>query len=136
MNVNSFFIKLKGKYIRYQHNLLENLKYKIKIKKLKKQIGKIVPFTKTTHINDKTVAIIEPNPFHAETIPGYIKYFIDLGYNVDVFLTIENAYEKPFILMPQKFRLFIGEQKSIQEWLRYKNMINYSVIYFNTLIHK
>lgn len=135
MKINSVFKKLEGKYIRYQHNLLENLKYRIKIKKLKKQIGKIVPFTKTTHINDKTVAIIEPNPFHAETIPGYIKYFIDLGYNIDVFLTIESAYEKPFILMPQKFRLFIGEQKNIQEWVRYKNMINYSVIFFNTLIH-
>ena len=37
----------------------------------------------TIDIKTNTILIIELNEFHHECTPGYAKYFIDLGYNVD-----------------------------------------------------
>ena len=39
------------------------------------------------NIINKTVLIFEPEFFHHECTPGYTKYFLDLGYNVDIILT-------------------------------------------------
>ena len=39
-----------------------------------------------TNIIKGTVLIFEPNIFHHECLPGYSKYFVDLGYNVDLLL--------------------------------------------------
>ena len=39
-----------------------------------------------TDITKGTVLIFEPNKYHHECLPGYSKYFIDLGYNVDLLL--------------------------------------------------
>lgn len=135
MSINNLLKKVIKKCNNYTIRLLTYIQYRNKISKLRKQIKTITPFTKTTIISNNTVAIIEPNPFHAETLPGHIKYFIDLGYNVDVFICIENAAEKPFILMPQKFRIFIGKEQDIQKWISYKNMVNYSSIFFSSLVY-
>ena len=134
-NRNSIFYIIIQKYLKIIYKYFAFIKYKQNIKRLKKRIGTINSFTKVTLIQNNSVALIEPNPFHAETLPGYIKYFTDLGFNVDVFISIENAYEKPFILMPQKFRIFIGEGKNIQKWMSYKNMKDYSHIFFSSLIY-
>lgn len=37
-------------------------------------------------IDLKSVLILEFNPYHFECLPGYTKYFIDLGYNVDIIM--------------------------------------------------
>ena len=37
-------------------------------------------------IKKNTILIIEPNLYHQECIPGFSKYFIDLGYNVDILM--------------------------------------------------
>ena len=42
-------------------------------------------FDKSIKINN-TILIFEPNKYHHECLPGYSKYFIDLGYNVDILL--------------------------------------------------
>ena len=39
-----------------------------------------------TDITKGTVLIFEPNKYHHECLPGYSKYFIELGYNVDLLL--------------------------------------------------
>ena len=41
-------------------------------------------------IQRNSVFIVEPNPYHGEIIPGFIKYFQDLGYNVDLYWRYEN----------------------------------------------
>ena len=38
------------------------------------------------NIKNNTVLIFEPESFHHECTPGYTKYFLDLGYNVDIIL--------------------------------------------------
>ena len=35
-------------------------------------------------IEKKTVLILEANRYHYECLPGYSKYFIDLGYKIDI----------------------------------------------------
>ena len=39
-------------------------------------------------IKTNTILLFEPNPFHQECTPGYTKYFIDLGYDVDVLIHV------------------------------------------------
>ena len=55
---------------------------------LKKRIIKkhnFIEFFNNT-INKKTILIFESRNFHNECTPGYTKYFIDLGYNVDILM--------------------------------------------------
>lgn len=37
-------------------------------------------------IQPKTIVVFEPNPYHLECMPGFIKYYTDLGYNVDILM--------------------------------------------------
>ncbi len=39
---------------------------------------------KNNGVREHSVLIIELNRVHAETAMGYTKYFLDLGYNVDI----------------------------------------------------
>lgn len=36
-----------------------------------------------TPVYEKSILLLEPNPFHGECMPGLVKYFQDLGYNID-----------------------------------------------------
>ena len=48
------------------------------------------------------VLIIEFNPWHGETLPGYVKYFQDLGYSVVVVTKYHVYKENPFCRMVEK----------------------------------
>ena len=53
-----------------------------------------------------SVLIFEPNPYHHECMPGYAKYFSDLGYNLDV-LIIKGNEDSLSLFEPQdKLRIF------------------------------
>ena len=49
---------------------------------------KIKPFYELFNITiqKNIILIIEPNIYHHECTPGYSKYFIELGYNVDILM--------------------------------------------------
>ena len=49
---------------------------------------KILPFynLSISEIKNKTILLFEPNEYHHECLPGYAKYFIDLGFNVDILM--------------------------------------------------
>ncbi|ORX76892.1 hypothetical protein BCR32DRAFT_329139 [Anaeromyces robustus] len=57
-------------------------------------------------VKENTVIIFEPNTHHQECIPGFAKYFIDLGFNVDILLN--KGYEDAlFSFYPdEKLRVF------------------------------
>jgi len=55
-----------------------------------------------TPIKKHTVLIAEPNVCHFEVIPGYIKYFRDLGFNVNVLLSNSTKKYKIFELINDK----------------------------------
>ena len=48
-------------------------------------------------IPDNTILLFEPNTCHAECIPSYIKYFIELGFNIHLITSKKNIEENPFV---------------------------------------
>lgn len=61
-------------------NLSNNTKNSIEVKSFYELLN--------TTIKKNTILIFEPNKYHHECTPGYAKYFIDLGYNVDILMHI------------------------------------------------
>jgi glycosyltransferase involved in cell wall biosynthesis len=49
-----------------------------------------------TPVRPNTILVAEPNNCHAETMVGYAKYLLDLGYNVDILQTRTNFLENAF----------------------------------------
>ncbi len=79
--------------------------------------------------------IFEPNSFHYECTPGYAKYFIELGFNVDVL--INKIGKDAFYLFKDiaKIRIFIYENENqINYFAKFliKFMDNYSLILVQT----
>jgi len=75
----------------------------------KKNNLRIMPFYQlfNNSISKKTILIFEPNNFHHECLPGYTKYFIELGFNVDILIN-NNAIDS-FCLFKEieKIRILI-----------------------------
>jgi len=82
---------------------LRNTIYKIETFNIKK-------FFKTT-IRNNSILIFEKNDYHYECTPGFTKYFLDLGFNVDIIMT--NAGKESFIFFEptKKLRFFILDNK-------------------------
>jgi len=49
---------------------------------------------KNFYIRDNSVLVVEFYRNHGETLPGYIKYFLDLGFNVDVIMNKPDGKER------------------------------------------
>lgn len=58
-------------------------------------------------IEEKTVLLVEPNAFHAEVLPGFFKYFDDLGYKVILFCRYANTTEGVFCRCTKTPLIFI-----------------------------
>lgn len=117
--------------------LKRKIKEKIAVKKLRKECFSAITFNKNTVIKEKSVLIIELNPYHAETIAGHCKYFSDLGYNVDVFMHFENFKEYPlcrYIINPP--RVFVGTENELKKWGSFKILSQYDFIFFNSYTYK
>lgn len=72
--------KIRRNFIKYDHYYLDFLKH---------------------DIPEKSVLIVEPNNYHGEIIPGFVKYWQNLGYHVDVIMRVANYEENPFALFAQ-----------------------------------
>ena len=88
------------------------------------------------NIRKNSILMIEANPFHGECLPGASKYFVDLGYNVDVILSEKEFDLNPFsnfdIPQIQLFKMTSSEIKSI---LSNDIIEKYEHIYFNSDRH-
>ena len=82
------------------------------------------------NIEDNTVLIFEPESYHNECTPGYTKYFLDLGYNVDIILNnlgyntfcLFNSFENIRIFTFHKISQIMDHSKEFQ--LIFKNYSN------------
>lgn len=84
-------------------------------------------------IRPESVVIIEPNPWHGEIISGFVKYFQDLGFNVDVFIRAENYAEKPFVKFPSSnLRVFICTPEQLKKWCR--KLDKYEHVFLSTSV--
>ncbi len=57
-------------------------------------------------VEDNTVAIFEPNNYHHECIPGYAKYFVDLGYNVELLIIKGNEDSMELFEPKDKIKIY------------------------------
>ena len=75
-------------------------------------------------IKKRTVLIFEPNRYHFECLPGYAKYFIDLGYNVDI-LSRKFGFDS-FYLFKEKYKIRYFVYDDITQFSKYNmNFISY-----------
>lgn len=57
-------------------------------------------------VREKSVVIFEPNSYHHECLPGYAKYFTDLGYNVDTLIIGGNENSMIYFEPQDNLRIF------------------------------
>ena len=91
------------------------------------------------NIKDKTILLFEPNHYHYECSPGYAKYFVDLGYNVDVLMKKQGKDSFYFFENKDKIRLFIYDNlKQIRNYAKVlrSHFRSYSYIVIQTLSSK
>ena len=94
-------------------------------------IKSIIAYFKERHIQPRpnSVLIFEPNQSHGECIPGYIKYFLDIGLNIDVLLNEKIWQEQPFCRINNDSVAFYKSSVPMMTcWLRSKNLEQYRLI--------
>ena len=81
---------------------------KRKIFSISKNYLKVTPFYElfNTSINNDIILIFEPNFYHHECTPGYSKYFIELGYKVDILMHVSGIDSFSSFKDIEKIRLF------------------------------
>ncbi|MDR0742272.1 MAG: DUF6492 family protein [Puniceicoccales bacterium] len=91
-------------------------------------------FDKSVRVHKKSVLIVEPYSIHGECLPGWTKYFQDLGYTVDIFTRYENFAEKPFCQYPNPPRIFAGSLSMLKKWLWDRRIGEYEVCFLASSI--
>lgn len=89
-------------------------------------------------VQDNTVLLFEENSYHHECIPGYAKYFLSLGYNVDVLL--QNVGVDSFSCFDKTDKLKIYSYSDTEDAIKQKSELKkcikkYKLIFLNTLGH-
>ena len=104
------------------------------IRPLKKQERAILKQYLNHKIKDNTVLLIEPNNCHGEVLPGIAKYFLDLGYNVDVIVTESEFALKPFGKFDESNINIMPMRRNIIWHFLNNNYVKnkYKIFYFNT----
>lgn len=105
--------KIRRNFIKYDHYYLDFLKH---------------------DIPEKSVLIVEPNNYHGEIIPGFVKYWQNLGYHVDVIMRIANYEENPFALFAQDEMpdIYPMQKWRISKVLKSKRMREYDFVFVSS----
>ncbi len=100
---------------------------------------------KKTLVTKNTVLLLETNDCHAECLPGFAKYLLDLGYNVDVLTLSSLAQEKAFsnfqhdrlelYSFPRILFDFIIKSKKIKDYYKILLSSSYSYFHKSPVIH-
>lgn len=88
----------------------------------------------SANVAPKTVLLVEPNECHGVVIPGFVKYFQELGYSVDVLIRHGNAGEMPFGRTPKSEwpRIFKGSSTFIRSALCSSKAAEYDLVFITT----
>lgn len=114
------------------HKIITIFGLRIKIKRTKKRKN-----ITNIDIRDKSVLLVEINRYHGECLPGMAKYFIDLGYNVDVLMSNEEAQLNPFSdFKNDKLKIYALKSSAIKEILCSDIMERYDHLYINSNVVK
>ena len=87
------------------------------------------------NISQKTVLIFEPFEYHYECSPGFSKYFIDLGYDVDIIMHISGLSSFCLFEYIDKIKFFIYNKiEEIEKFATYLSLklVNYKYLLIET----
>lgn len=118
------------KVTRYkEHTIFDicGIKIKIRLKLDKKLYERFI----THEIAPKTILIVEINGCHIETILGYCKYLVDLGYNVDI-LTRYDADKIFDNLKLENVQIFECNRNTFDEIYEQYDFSKYERIIYNS----
>ena len=88
-------------------------------------------------IPEKTVLIVEFNNYHGETLPGFIKYFEDLNYNIDILINFNLYNDKvldSFNFKNIKNIFNYDQDQIINNILLFPIIKNYEIVFYNTFL--
>lgn len=119
------------------HKVIRLLGIKLKIKIKNTTLSKTADNEFKTFIyhtiKENSVLLVELNQFHGECLPGMAKYFIDLGYNVDVLLNKKEYALNPFAnLKNKKIKLYSANPETIKNILCSDIVEKYEHLYINS----
>jgi len=82
----------------------------------------------------KRALIVEANPFHGECLPFFIKYFLDNGYFVDVFINGELFSEQPLCMFDNTSNINIvpNTATNIFKLFNSIDLRRYDALFFNS----
>lgn len=105
--------RIRENFIKYDHYYLDFIKH---------------------DIPEKSVLIVEPNNYHGEIVPGFAKYWQDLGYHADVIMRIGNYEENPFALFKDKELPVVWPMQKwrISKVLKSKRMRDYDYVFISS----
>ena len=84
-------------------------------------------------VRPNSVFICEANNGHGSVVVGYAKYFLDLGYNVDVLLTVKNLQDDGFCrLRSERLRVFGFGQHLLKKLLGLRKIKEYERVIITT----
>lgn len=84
-------------------------------------------------INTNTILLIELNHnSHRETMPGYAKYLLDLGYNVEVL--VSESIGGSFCRFPEKIKIYRFPESYILEIMQDSRLSCYKRLIFNSKV--
>lgn len=98
--------------------------------KTKKNIKKII----NSEVAEKSILIVEPNPYHFEIQPGYCKYFQDLGYEVDVIAQPNLREDFAYQYYPKVPKIYYLSLKYQKKALKLSKIKNYDFVFFATSV--
>jgi hypothetical protein len=88
-------------------------------------------------VRENSILLVEHSSAHAETMPGLVQHFQQLGFSVDILTTTKNVDKHPFSrLDTSNINIYHAPQYSISEEMLYvEKLKNYEYIMINTRWH-
>ena len=139
-NICIFFLKfiflILFSYIPFNNIEFEILSRRIPIKNEFNYTNLYSIYSLLNHnMSQKTVLIFEPFEYHYECSPGFSKYFIDLGYDVDIIMHISGLSSFCLFEYIDKIKFFIYNKiEEIEKFATYLSLklVNYKYLLIET----
>ncbi|MDR1167963.1 MAG: hypothetical protein LBK53_03615 [Heliobacteriaceae bacterium] len=93
-------------------------------------------FIKNAGMKSKTVAVLEPHPWHGEVYPAFIKYFLDLGYDVHLLVDAQHTGLNSLVncnFPSDRFKMFEFAHFPIKQEF-YDFLVNYEYLFLMTVL--
>lgn len=88
----------------------------------------------TRPVKEKSVLIVEPNPYHFELQPGFCNYFQELGYHIDLLVQPSILDDSPFVRYPNPPQIFNLSAKYLKKALSLEKIKKYDYIFLSSSV--